>query len=240
VLAKLRECKEAGFDPVWDSRVIVPKNETRRSFNRLLQRELNPNPGVAGSPFAVADKVICRSNDDFKIVEVDTTSADSEDVEYSDSGNEVKVANGELGRVLSIHDSFFIIEVFCPRRVVKVPRKSITVADDSAGGRGGGGDEREDKTGTGCSFELAYAVTFHSSQGSEFPWPILVASSRDGFMGSRELVYTGISRGKAKAKLIGRKAIWDKFCRTVALNKRKTLLKERILLAKAENELAEL
>lgn len=226
VIEKLQECREAGFDPVWDTRVIVAKNETRRELNKLLQGELNPREQIAGSPFRVDDKVICRENADFKIEEVD---ASDEDIEFNDRGDSVRVANGELGRVLEIHDGHLIVEFMSPTRVVRVPRKPVPEVQ-----------AENDKTGTGCAFDLAYAVTYHSSQGSEFPWPILVARSGDAIMGSRELVYTGISRGKVKCKMIGRKAVWNKFCENVALRKRKTLLKEQILLESAKRVLADM
>lgn len=226
VLQKLAECREAGFDPIWDTRVIVAKNDTRRELNKLLQGELNPREQIAGSPFRIDDKVICRENADFAIVEVDRGD---QDVEFNDRGDSVRVANGELGRVLELHDGHLIVKLSAPDRVVRVPRKPVPQVQ-----------EESDKTGTGCAFDLAYAVTYHSSQGSEFPWPILVARSGDARMGSRELVYTGISRGKVKCKMIGRKAVWNKFCENVALRKRKTLLKERILLERAKIELESL
>lgn len=223
VLQKIHEAKEAGFDPVWDTRVITAKNETRRSLNKLLQGELNPNPSIEGTAFRVNDKVIHRHTDEFPAVQADKSD---EDIEFNSSGTSVKVANGEIGRVLEVIDGHYIIRVDHPTRVVKVRRGPIpdVMSDD-------------DKTGTGCGWDLAYCVTFHSSQGSEFAWPILVASSRDGYMGSRELVYTGISRGKAKCKMIGLKSVWNKFCKRVALSQRKTFLKERILREQARREL---
>ena len=232
VLAKLEECKEAGFDPVWDTRVIVARNETRRELNRLLQGELNPSDTVANCTFRINDKVICRENIDLHIVTVDRSD---DDVEVSEKGDSVRISNGEIGRVLEISgtieagDCYMIVEVLHPTRVVRV--KINRVAETTS---------EKDKTGTGCCFDLAYAVTYHSSQGSEFPWPILVARSGDAYMGSRELVYTGISRGKVKCKMIGRKTTWDKFCKNIALDKRKTLLKERVLLEQAKDVLANL
>jgi exodeoxyribonuclease V alpha subunit len=235
VIRKLTECKAAGFDPVWDSRILVAKNETRRGFNNLLQGHLNPNPAIDGVAFRVNDKVICRANEEFKIVSVDSND-DTNEVEYGDSPTLVRIANGELGRVLEIGDGFMHVQVEAPRRVVRVPLGPLAKpkADDEPD------DAEKDKTGTGCCWDIAYAVTYHSSQGSEFPWPILVASSRDVNMGYRELPYTGISRGKNHVVLIGRKDIWDRFCRRVALAKRKTFLRERILREQARRELADL
>ncbi len=240
-IRSLEECKERGFDPVWDSRIIVAKNETRRAFNKVLQPHLNKNDPIDGSPFRIGDKVINRSTSEFTLIAADLSD---EEVEFNKESGTVKVANGELGKVLEVHERHFVIELFAPPRIVKVPRgpmsnaKADSKEDQPAGGKDGDGEQ--DKTGTGCSFELAYAVTYHSSQGSEFPWAIVVASTRDMYMGYRELVYTGISRAKNKCVLIGLKRVWDRFCKNVALVKRKTLLKERILLARAKDDLANL
>lgn len=228
VIDKLRECKAAGFDPIWDTRVIVCRNETRRALNKVLQAELNHSPGIDGSPFRVGDKIINRDTGMYSIISVDLSD---EETEVSDSGNEVKCCNGELAKVLAVEEKHFIARLSYPERTIRIPRGKVEEKP---------ADSESDKTGTGCSWELAYGVTFHSSQGSEFPWAILVASSRDGRMGCRELAYTGISRGKAQVKMIGKKATWDWFCKNVALNKRKTLLKERILLERARLELATL
>lgn len=226
ILEKLKECKAAGFDPVWDTRIIVCRNESRRALNKVLQTELNHQPGAAGSPFRVDDKIICRENAMYPVVEADLSD---EDVEASAGGKEVKVANGELGRVLEVEEKYFVAKLSYPTRVIRIPRGKISDKPAS-----------DKDTGTGCAWELAYCVTFHSSQGSQFPWAILVASSRDGRMGCRELTYTGISRAESMCKMIGRKSTWDRFCRNVALGKRKTLLREQILLERAKLELAKI
>lgn len=232
VIAKLAECREAGFDPVWDSRIIVARNETRRTFNKALQAVLNPNPGIAGSPFRIGDKIINTANIDFPVIQADRSN---DDCEFNDRGDSVRVSNGEVGEVLEVHDGFFIVKVLCPERTIKVIRGKIaevSEADDDG--------KDTDKTGTGCSWDLAYAITFHKSQGSQFHYAIIVASSRDGHMGSRELINTGISRAITKSILIGWKSTFDKFCLRVALKQRKTLLKERILSKQAQRALVNL
>lgn len=228
VVDKIREAKASGIDPVWDTRVIVARNEVRRIINKVLQDELNHNPGIEGSPFRVNDKIINRETGNFPIVEVDLSD---EETEVSERGDTVKVANGELARVLQVEEKFFIAKLIYPDRIIKIPRSAVS---ESAV------ESENEKTNTGCSWELAYGITFHSSQGSEFPWAIIVASTRDGRMGCRELIYTGISRGKSKCKLIGLKSTFDKFCRRVAIGKRKTFLRERIHLKSAQRVLAQL
>jgi exodeoxyribonuclease V alpha subunit len=49
----------------------------------------------------------------------------------------------------------------------------------------------------------AYALTIHKSQGSQYRRVFLVMSPADGFMATRELVYTGITRAKKECRVIG-------------------------------------
>jgi exodeoxyribonuclease V alpha subunit len=55
---------------------------------------------------------------------------------------------------------------------------------------------------------LAYAITIHKSQGSEFPSVIIPLATQQYLLLQRNLVYTGITRGKKLVVLIGqRKAL---------------------------------
>lgn len=51
--------------------------------------------------------------------------------------------------------------------------------------------------------ELAYALTIHKSQGSEFPIVIIPVHSCQKIMNSRNLLYTAVTRAKEKVILIG-------------------------------------
>lgn len=50
---------------------------------------------------------------------------------------------------------------------------------------------------------LAYATTVHKSQGSEYDAVILCMTDKHGMMKRRNILYTGITRGKHKVTLIG-------------------------------------
>ncbi|MBR0374558.1 MAG: ATP-dependent RecD-like DNA helicase [Mogibacterium sp.] len=52
--------------------------------------------------------------------------------------------------------------------------------------------------------ELAYAVTVHKSQGCEFPAVIMPVSSFPPMLMTRNLLYTGVTRGKQLVVLVGR------------------------------------
>lgn len=52
--------------------------------------------------------------------------------------------------------------------------------------------------------ELAYAVTVHKSQGSEFPVVIIPMSWFSPALATRNLIYTAVTRGKEKVIIVGR------------------------------------
>jgi exodeoxyribonuclease V alpha subunit len=55
---------------------------------------------------------------------------------------------------------------------------------------------------------LAYATTIHKSQGSEYPAAVIPMTTQHYAMLQRNLVYTGVTRGKRLAVLVGqRKAL---------------------------------
>jgi exodeoxyribonuclease V alpha subunit len=52
---------------------------------------------------------------------------------------------------------------------------------------------------------LAYAITIHKSQGSEFPAVVIPVATQQFLMLQRNLIYTGITRGKKLVVLVGQK-----------------------------------
>jgi exodeoxyribonuclease V alpha subunit len=52
---------------------------------------------------------------------------------------------------------------------------------------------------------LAYAITIHKSQGSEFPAVVIPIATQQFLMLQRNLIYTGITRGKKLVVLVGQK-----------------------------------
>ena len=51
--------------------------------------------------------------------------------------------------------------------------------------------------------ELAYAITVHKSQGSEFPIVVMPVSWFPPMLATRNLLYTGVTRGKKAVVLVG-------------------------------------
>ena len=91
------------------------------------------------------------------------------------------VFNGEIGFVTAVHQE----------------DKKITVCYD---------DERwaEYEYIRMDEIELAYAVTIHKSQGSEFATVIIPMSWFPPALATRNLIYTAITRGKEKVIVVGR------------------------------------
>jgi exodeoxyribonuclease V alpha subunit len=87
------------------------------------------------------------------------------------------VFNGEVGEVVGVSPQMLTID-FGDRRV------------------------GYDKSSAG-DLDLAYALTVHKSQGSEFSWVICVVHSSHTHMLSRHLFYTGITRAKKGVIIVG-------------------------------------
>ena len=222
----LKKARDDGFDPAWDCQILVAVNDrspmSRKVLNRHFQGILNRNPEIKGTPFRINDKIVCLKNGRYTAIESEDDAHDEDD------GNEVYVANGELGRVLDIEPKSIIAEVQNPRRVIRIPR--------------GKSDGEGDSSSSGCSWDLAYGLTCHKLQGSEAP---VVITILDDYPGARRVcdrswLYTAISRAKEYAMLIGKKTTAIAMCRRVAIGKRKTFLRELVQLETARRGIEEL
>jgi exodeoxyribonuclease V alpha subunit len=75
---------------------------------------------------------------------------------------------------------------------------------------------------------LAYAVSVHKSQGSEYPVVILPVSTQHYLLLQRNLIYTGITRAKKLVVMIGTKKALAIAIRNNKPQRRYTLLSERL------------
>lgn len=75
---------------------------------------------------------------------------------------------------------------------------------------------------------LAYAMTIHKSQGSEYPVVIIPITYANRIMMQRNLIYTAITRAKKMCIIVGPKAMIDKAISSENSYFRRTKLKERI------------
>lgn len=74
----------------------------------------------------------------------------------------------------------------------------------------------------------AYAVSIHKSQGSEYPAVVMPILTQHYVMLQRNLLYTGVTRGKKLVVIVGTKKAMAITVRNNKTQKRYTLLKERI------------
>lgn len=173
-------------------------------LNRILQQYLNPpspkkqEKEYGEKIFRVGDKVMQTKNNYQLEWEIAT--------KYRlvvDKG--IGVFNGDIGIVTAIHTYDETVEVeFDEKRKVKYPFKLL--------------DE----------LELAYAVTIHKSQGSEYPAVIIPLLSGPKQLYCRNLLYTAVTRAKKCVTLVGSDTVFQEMIRNVEEQKRNTSLSERI------------
>lgn len=229
--AAIAECRDSyGFDPIWDVQILAAVNAksplSRRELNKILQAELNQNPGLPNCPFRVGDKIVNTKNGYYN---------DAEGGRDEDTGEfrEHYVANGEIGRVLSIEDKSFVVALDTPERTVRVPRGKYDPDADgesTSDERGGVDNDKDDDRApqTGCAWDLAYALSVHKSQGSEFPVVIVMLDDYPGAkrVCDRAWLYTAVSRAKKLCVLIGQEATARRMVRVNRIMERKTFLRE--------------
>jgi len=83
-----------------------------------------------------------------------------------------------------------------------------------------------------ANLALAYAISIHKSQGSEYPVVVVPLLKAHFMMLQRNLIYTAITRGKKKVFLVGEPAAYAMAVRNAESKTRVTHLKEKILAAK--------
>jgi exodeoxyribonuclease V alpha subunit len=98
--------------------------------------------------------------------------------------------------------------------------RSLVVVFDGRPVRYDGGDLDE--------LVLAYAMTIHKSQGSEYPAVVVIVHSQHYVMRQRNLLYTAITRGKKLVLLIGVPYAVNQAIETNTVRERRTSLCSRL------------
>lgn len=117
---------------------------------------------------------------------------------------DLEVFNGDIGNVCAEVEGDLIIE-FSGVGVVRYPR-------DAVGDLG-----------------LAYALTTHKAQGSEFPIVLMPIHRTHYMMLRKDLLYTAVSRAKERMTLVGSREAVDLAIRKEASRVRYTSLDERLV-----------
>ena len=102
----------------------------------------------------------------------------SDKVMMTQNDYEIDVMNGDIGKIIRKNDRNFFVVFEDGKEVEFTP-------------------ENRDK------LDLAYAITIHKSQGSEYRAVVIPISSNHTHMLTRKLLYTGITRGKEIVCLVG-------------------------------------
>lgn len=211
-------------DPIWDCQVIVAVNKkselSRKAINKRLQGELNPTGKTAGdNPFRIGDKIVCLENSWMPIIE---NAPPGFNEETDADGKKVYVANGEQAAVKHVEPNLTVVQLDAPARLVKIPRGNQSDGDAE--------EDSEESAGTGCQWDLAYGVSCHKAQGSEWKVIFVVLDEHYGakMVCSREWLYTAMSRAKTVCFLVGRLSTAYDMIDREAIRKRKTFLAERI------------
>ncbi|MBP5609501.1 MAG: AAA family ATPase, partial [Lachnospiraceae bacterium] len=173
-------------------------------LNVMLQERLNPASGQK-SEYSYGERIF-RSGD--KVMQIKNNyqleweiTGDHNIVVQSGTG----VFNGDVGVIKQVNQYLKLLEIlFDDGRRVYYPFAQL--------------DE----------LELAYAVTIHKSQGSEYPLVILPILNGPEMLMSRNLLYTAVTRAKRCVILIGSEARIQQMIDNDHVQRRYTSLCERL------------
>lgn len=191
----------------FDIQVLTPMRKGKlgvETLNGILQRYLNPpDPSkrecqVGDALFREGDKVMQIKNNYQLVWEVVSR--------YNipiDSG--MGIFNGDIGVVRSIDEyAREVVVEFDEHRRVTYPYAGLE------------------------ELELAYAVTIHKSQGSEYPAVVMPLLTGPHMLFNRNLLYTGVTRAKACVTILGSRATISAMIANNSENLRYTGFRDRL------------
>lgn len=173
-------------------------------LNSILQKYLNPPQSgkdeeeIGGRVFRVGDKVMQVKNNYQLEWEVCTRYGLTVD-------KGMGVFNGDMGIVTEINKYNETLEVeYDEHRKVKYPFE------------------------TAEELELAYAITVHKSQGSEYPAVIIPLLPGPRLLYNRNLLYTAVTRAKKCLTIVGSESVFQEMIQNKSEQNRYTSLAARI------------
>lgn len=193
-------------EPLMDVQVLVPMKTTAlgvSELNKLLQSVLNP-PSHLKIEYT-SGATVFREGD--KIMQI----RNNYKVEWRKSGTHgqfdegVGVFNGDFGTIL---------------RLIPHEKTAVIAFDD--------GRIAEYAYAQFEELDLAYCITIHKSQGSEFQTVILPLAGGPMPLLTRNLLYTAVTRAKKLVYCVGRQDTIARMVYNAQKNERNTGLKQRL------------
>lgn len=160
-------------------------------------------------------------------VEKDELTFEAPDCQYRQGDRVIHLVNDAESNVFN-GDLGYISDLL-PAKYTDSKQDELTIDFD--------GNELVYQRSEWYKIRLAYAMSIHKSQGSEFPVVILPITKSSHRMLQRNLIYTAITRAKSKLILLGEKAAFDYAVKNTG-TARKTYLRERFEDLKSPPELA--
>ena len=196
-----------------DLQILTGKNDgspvARKPLNKMLQQVLNPDgERIQGNPFRVNDKIVDLKNGKYPDAE--------------DQNEEHFVANGELAKAKDIKPGRMVVEVQDPKRQILICHAPVQENES------GIDDSENTARGAVGDWDIGYALSVHRSQGSQWPFVIVMADSKGAMVQSRNWLYTAISRAEIATFVIGQKQVVNAMLKRDGISGRKTFLVERI------------
>ena len=149
-------------------------------------------------------------------VEKDELTFEAPDCQYRQGDRVIHLVNDAESNVFN-GDLGYISDLL-PAKYTDSKQDELTIDFD--------GNELVYQRSEWYKIRLAYAMSIHKSQGSEFPVVILPITKSSHRMLQRNLIYTAITRAKSKLILLGEKAAFDYAAKNTG-TARKTYLIER-------------
>ena len=192
-----------GLDPVRDIQVISPVKKGLTgtiNLNRELQETLNP-PREDLTEKQLGSRLF-REGD--KVMQI-RNNYDIAWRRIDDFSEGEGIFNGDIGFIRKIDPEMNEITV-----VFEETRAAVYDAT------------RFDE------LELAYAVTVHKSQGSEYPLVIMPMTWIPPVMATRNLLYTGVTRARKMVTLVGDPSVMNQMVDNNRITRRNSGLKSRL------------
>lgn len=209
-LYKKRLPETYSLNPINDIQVLTPTKKGITGtveLNKALQSCINP-PKKERAEYNYGNTVF-REGD--KVMQ----TRNDYDMPYycADGEKGTGVYNGDMGIINSIHThEKYMIITFDDNKTVEYPFTNLDELD------------------------LAYAITVHKSQGSEFPFVVIPVCSYIPMLMSRNLFYTAITRAKSMVVLVGSEKTIINMTNNNSYTKRFTGLEERLSVSKAKRQ----